>query len=101
MIKYLCNLSHHHKMESDFNIEGRKSSQLVKIVFFILYSVWSNACVWHGALMSNMYISDKMRAAVGGQKLTIQEAVEKFVFEDEVIEEIDAYSWPYNSECAF
>ena len=66
------------------------------------HSVWSNACVWNGALMkSSMYFSDKLRAAVGGRKLTIQEAVEKFVFEDEIIEEVDAYSWPYNSECAF
>ena len=66
------------------------------------HSLWSNACVWHGALpRGNMYYSDRQRASVGGQQLTIQEAVEKFVFDDEVIEEIDAYSWPYNRECAF
>ena len=51
------------------------------------HSVWSNACVWHTSLIrSNMYYSDMQRAAVGGQQLTIQEAVEKFVFNDEVIQ---------------
>lgn len=66
------------------------------------HSVWSNACVWHGALpRSDIYYSDSQRASVGGKQLTVQEAVEMFVFDDEHIEEIDAYSWPYNSECAF
>lgn len=48
-----------------------------------------------------MYYSDKQRASVGGKKLTIQEAVEKFVFENERIVEIDEYTWPYNTACAF
>ena len=40
------------------------------------HSVWSNACVWHGALPRNdIYYSDRQRASVGGQKLTIKEAV--------------------------
>ena len=42
-----------------------------------------------------------MRASTAGRKLTIQEAVEKFVFEDEQVVEIDPYPWPYNAECAF
>ena len=40
------------------------------------HSVWSNACVWHSALpYSQLYYSDKQRAAIDGGKLTIQEAV--------------------------
>ena len=66
------------------------------------HSVWSNACAWHGSIGVNaMYYSDKQRASVGGKKLTIQEAVEKFVFENERIVEIDEYTWPYNTACAF
>ena len=47
------------------------------------HSVWSNACLWYESLMrSNMDFSDQQRAAIGGQQLTIQEAVEKLVFDD-------------------
>ena len=37
---FLQSIILHHKMESAFNIEGRKSSQLVKIVFILCF--WQN-----------------------------------------------------------
>ena len=65
------------------------------------HSVWSNACTWHGIIMRNdQYYSENQRTA-SGEKLTIQEAVEKFVFDNEKIVEIDEYTWPFNTGCAF
>lgn len=40
------------------------------------HSVWSNACSWSTSLQrTNIYYSDKQRAAVDGQSLTVSEAV--------------------------
>ena len=66
-----------------------RSTLLHKVLYPLVekgHSVWSNACVWHlGLSRSDVYYSEKQRAAVGGRQLTMQEAVEKFVFDEEVI----------------
>ena len=66
------------------------------------HSVWSNACGWHvGLNREKIYNSDSYRAAMNGSRWTLMQAVEEFVFEGETVVEIDAYSWPYNTACAF
>ena len=66
------------------------------------HSVWSNACVWHSVISENtIYFSDNQKASVQGKNITIQEALESYVFDNEKINEIDAYPWPYNRGCAF
>ena len=63
-------------------------------------SVWSNACGWHiGLLRDETYANEAFKTVDGS--MTIQQAVEDYVFKGKKFVNIDKYSWPYHRECAF